>query len=89
MRPIGARPRAACIKKRVTDICCSVWPFSSVSNKLELRRLRKKLPRSYRGFVRTSGGMRPETDLEYLDRLRIIYQERSHRLINTPDGNQD
>ncbi len=52
------------------------WPFRRISDALELRRLRRKLPNAHRGLVNSPDGSIPETDAQYLDRLRQIEHER-------------
>jgi hypothetical protein len=48
------------------------WFFETA----EFRRPRRCLPRAHRGWSRASGKLRPETDGEYLARLRILASER-------------
>ena len=50
--------------------------LQSLKTSLELRRLRRRLPYAYRRFVWTDAGVRPETDYEYVVRLRGIHTER-------------
>jgi len=50
--------------------------LQDIKDGLELRRLRQRLPYAYRRFVWTDEGVRPETDCEYLERLREIHVER-------------
>jgi hypothetical protein len=48
------------------------WLFDA----LELRRLRRRLPNAHRAWSRASGQLRPESDAEYLVRLRALARER-------------
>jgi hypothetical protein len=45
----------------------------------ELRRLMRRLPTTPRLWVRTESGMRPETDADYLARLRERAREKASR----------
>jgi hypothetical protein len=56
--------------KQLRTTFLSLWPFQTIAEAVELQRLRQRMPRVYRGFKHTSKGTRPETDSEYLDRLR-------------------
>jgi hypothetical protein len=51
-------------------------PWRWVSDTIEFRRLRKRLPNVHRGWSRASGRLRPETDAEYLERLRALAKAR-------------
>jgi hypothetical protein len=51
-------------------------PWRWASNALELRRLRHRLPNAHRAWSLASGKHRPETDAEYLIRLRDLARER-------------
>ena len=51
-------------------------PFRWLFNALELRRLRRRLPNAHRAWSRASGAHRPESDAEYLVRLRALVHER-------------
>jgi hypothetical protein len=48
------------------------WLFDAV----EFRRLRRRLPSAHRAWSRASGQLRPESDAEYLVRLRALARER-------------
>jgi hypothetical protein len=48
------------------------WLFDA----LELRSLRRRLPNAHRAWSRASGQLRPESDAEYLLRLRALARER-------------
>ena len=50
----------------------SIWPIRRVCEAVELRRLRKRLQNPHRWMVRSTEGMRPETDAEYIARLRRL-----------------
>jgi hypothetical protein len=50
-----------------------------LSDTIELRRLRRRLPSAHRAWSVTSGKHRPETDAEYLERLRALARERARR----------
>jgi hypothetical protein len=50
--------------------------LQNIKDGLALHRLRRRLPYAYRRFVRTDEGMRPETDHEYVVRLREVHMER-------------
>jgi hypothetical protein len=52
------------------------WPIQAIGDALELRQLRRRLPNAHRRLILTRGRARPETDAEYLDRLREIEIER-------------
>jgi hypothetical protein len=43
---------------------------------IELRHLRRRLPNAHRAWSRASGKLRPESNTEYLMRLRILARER-------------
>ena len=58
-------------------------PFRWLFNALELRRLRRRLPNAHRAWSRASGH-RPESDAEYLLRLRALAHERE-RLRSTTE----
>jgi hypothetical protein len=51
-------------------------PFHWLSDVLELRRLQRRLPRVHRAWSKASGKLRPESDAEYLARLRVLVRER-------------
>jgi len=51
-------------------------PLGWLSDAIELRRLRRRLPSAHRAWSRASGKLRPESDAEYLLRLRILVGER-------------
>ncbi len=53
-----------------------VRPFQLIGDGLELRRLRRLMPSAHRRLISTRTGTRTETDAEYLDRLRNLYDER-------------
>lgn len=64
-------------------------PLKSVFIGLRLRAMRRRLPNVHRGWVRTGRGVygiRPETDVEYLERLvrRGADQRRRQRLKDAP-----
>ena len=56
-----------------------ISPWRWVSDALELRRLRRQFPKLHRAWSRSSGELRPETDAEYLERLRNLANERKQR----------
>jgi hypothetical protein len=47
-----------------------------LSDAIEFRRLRRRLPNAHRAWSRASGKLRPESDAEYLARLRGLARER-------------
>jgi hypothetical protein len=51
-------------------------PWRSISDAIELRHLRRRLPNAHRAWSVASGKLRPESDTEYLMRLRILVRER-------------
>ena len=51
-------------------------PIQIIGDGLELRRLRRDLPNVHRRLVFAPHGIRHESDDEYLERLRAIYEER-------------
>jgi hypothetical protein len=51
-------------------------PWRWLSDAIELRRLRRRLPNAHRAWSRASGKLRPETNAEYLVRLRALARER-------------
>jgi hypothetical protein len=51
-------------------------PLRWLSDAVELRRLRRRLPNVHRAWSRASGKLRPESDAEYLKRLRGLTCER-------------
>jgi hypothetical protein len=51
-------------------------PLRWLSDAVEFRRLRRRLPNVHRAWSRASGKLRPETDAEYLVRLRGLARER-------------
>lgn len=53
-----------------------IWPVTAIRDFLEFRRLRRDLPSVYRRLIWTPTGVMTETDAEYLDRLRDVYDER-------------
>jgi hypothetical protein len=55
-------------------VALSLW--QRLSDTIELRRLRRRLPSAHRAWSVTSGKQRPETDAEYLARLRALARER-------------
>jgi hypothetical protein len=50
-----------------------------IQDALELRRLRRLMRSAHRGLISEHGRTRPETDAEYLDRLRQMEDERFGR----------
>ena len=58
-------------------VALSLW--QRLSGTIELRRLRRRLPSAHRAWSVTSGKQRPETDTEYLARLRALARERAER----------
>ena len=55
-----------------------LWPFVHIRDARDLRRLRRAMRTAYRGWVLDAGrGPRPESDAEYLARLRRLARERS------------
>ena len=59
-------------------------PLGWLSDVIEFRRLRRRLPNAHRAWSRASGKLRPESDAEYLARLRSLARERE-QLRNTPE----
>jgi hypothetical protein len=55
------------------------FPLRWISDAIEFRRLRRRLPNVHRGWSRATGKHQPETDAEYLERLRAIARERELR----------
>ena len=51
-------------------------PWRLISDAIELRHLRRRLPNAHRAWSLASGKLRPESDTEYLMRLRILVRER-------------
>jgi hypothetical protein len=51
-------------------------PLRWLSDAVEFRRLRRRLPHAHRAWSRASGRLRPESDAEYLVRLRGLARER-------------
>ena len=47
-----------------------------VSDAIEFRRLRRRLPSAHRAWSQATGKLRPETDAEYLAQLRTLARER-------------
>ena len=54
----------------------SLSPLRWLFDALEFRRLRRRLPNAHRAWSRASGKLRPESDAEYLVRLRALARER-------------
>ena len=52
-------------------------PIQIIGDGLELRRLCRQLPSVHRRLIHAPGGIRRETDAEYLLRLREIHHERT------------
>jgi hypothetical protein len=52
----------------------ALWRW--VSDAIEFRRLRRRLPSAHRAWSQATGKLRPETDAEYLARLRTLARER-------------
>jgi hypothetical protein len=59
-------------------------PLRWLSDAVELRRLRRRLPNVHRAWSRASGKLQPESDAEYLARLRSLARERE-QLRNTTE----
>ena len=59
-------------------------PLGWLSDAVELRRLRRSLPNAHRAWSRASGKLQPESDAEYLARLRSLARERAP-LRSTPE----
>jgi hypothetical protein len=51
-------------------------PLTWLFDALEFRRLRRRLPNAHRAWSRATGKLRPESDAEYLVRLRVLTRER-------------
>jgi hypothetical protein len=51
-------------------------PWRSISDAIELRHLRRRLPHAHRAWSLASGKQRPESNAEYLVRLRALARER-------------
>jgi hypothetical protein len=54
----------------------AIWPFRQIGNAWELWRLRRKFRSVHRALITEPEGVRPETNAEYLERLRTISFER-------------
>jgi len=59
-------------------------PLGWLSDAIEFRRLRRRLPNAHRAWSRASGKLRPESDAEYLVRLRILVREREQLRSSQP-----
>ena len=55
----------------------ALWRW--VSDTIEFRRLRRRFPSAHRAWSQATGKLRPETDAEYLARLRALDRERVQR----------
>ena len=55
------------------------WPLRSLIDAWELRRLMRRMPTTPRLWAPTESGIRPETDADYLARLRERARERASR----------
>ncbi len=55
------------------------WPWRRFADAMAFRRLRRRLPGVHRAWTRTGSTVRPETDAEYLERLRAVAGQRSSR----------
>ena len=51
-------------------------PLRWLSDAVEFRRLRRRLPNAHRAWSRVSGKQQPESDADYLVRLRSLARER-------------
>jgi hypothetical protein len=51
-------------------------PLGWLSDAIEFRRFRRRLPNVHRAWSRASGKLQPESDAEYLARLRSLARER-------------
>jgi hypothetical protein len=51
-------------------------PWRWLADAVEFRRLRRRLPNAHRAWSRASGKLRPESDAEYLVRLRDLARDR-------------
>ena len=60
----------------IAFIHTALWPVYFVADQLELRRLRRQFPFVYRRLINVPGGALWESDAEYLDRLRDVFDER-------------
>ena len=54
----------------------AVSPLGWLFDAIEFHRLRRRLPNAHRAWSRASGKLRPESDAEYLVRLRALARER-------------
>ena len=52
------------------------WPFDKAMDTVALWRLRRLMPNAHRRLIWNDQGSRPETNSEYLDRLRDMAEER-------------
>jgi hypothetical protein len=52
-------------------------PWNRLMEAIEFRRLRRRLPGVHRAWSNASGRWRPESDAEYLRRLRELAHERA------------
>jgi hypothetical protein len=59
-------------------------PLRWLSDAIEFRRLRRRLPNVHRAWSRTSGKLCPESDAEYLTRLRALVHEREQGRTRRP-----
>ena len=62
------------------------WPLCKLTDAWVLRRLMRQMPTTPQLWVPTTRGIRPETDAEYLSRLRERAQERAARASATKRG---
>jgi hypothetical protein len=60
------------------------WPLRNITDAWVLRRLMRQMPTTPRLWVPTNLGIRPETDAEFLARLRVRALERSNRATGKP-----
>jgi hypothetical protein len=72
----GSRPELGPLRRLTLALCGVLYPWRSLAHSVELRRLRQRLPSVHRSWSRASGQLLPETDVEYLARLRAIAGER-------------
>ena len=54
----------------------ALLPLRWLSDAVEFRRLRRRLPHAHRAWSFATGKQRPETDAQYLSRLRTLARER-------------
>lgn len=72
--------QATCEPNSSREGRAALAPWHWLSDAIEFRRLRRRLPNAHRAWSNASGKLRPESDAEYLARLRILAREREQLL---------